>query len=151
MLHLDFHCIDANFFRPTGHYVRDFTLFYRTLHLFIILLLYVLSKNPGHTYRGFDSVFLDHGMTAFPIEGLARHMEVPIMAASIPGTKVVEEYWNCGQDGQLEAVAGNIHMEVVAASIHLEAAMAATLKHMRLRETLPTASRVLDPYENTVI
>jgi hypothetical protein len=27
-------CIDVIFFRPMGHYVRDITLFYQTLHLF---------------------------------------------------------------------------------------------------------------------
>jgi hypothetical protein len=34
MLRLDFRCIDVIFFRPMGHYVRDITMFYRTLHLF---------------------------------------------------------------------------------------------------------------------
>jgi hypothetical protein len=37
----------------------------------------------------------------------------------------------------------------VAASIHLEA-VAATSKSARLRETLPMASRVLDPYVNLI-
>jgi hypothetical protein len=50
----------------------------------------------------------------------------------------------------LEAVAVSIHLEAVAASIQLEAAVAATSEAARLRETLPMASRVLDPYENPV-
>jgi hypothetical protein len=33
MLRLVFRYIDVIIFRPTGHYVRDITLFYRTLHL----------------------------------------------------------------------------------------------------------------------
>jgi hypothetical protein len=74
---------------------------------------------------------------AFPMEGLALQLEVPIAAAaSIPGRKVGEECWNSSLDGWLE---------VVPASILLEAAVADTL------ETLPTASQVLDPYENHVI
>jgi hypothetical protein len=36
-----FCCNNVIFFRPMGHYVRDITLFYQTLHLFIILLVYV--------------------------------------------------------------------------------------------------------------
>jgi hypothetical protein len=38
----------------------------------------------------------------------------------------------------------------VVASIHLEVAVAATSKPAWLWETLPTASRVLDPYENPI-
>jgi hypothetical protein len=39
-------------------------MFYRTLHLFIILLLYVRFEHPGHMYRGFGSVFSDRGTTS---------------------------------------------------------------------------------------
>jgi hypothetical protein len=88
-------------------------------------------------------------MEAFPTAGLAIQLEVPTAAASIPGLKV-EECWNSGLDGRIEAVATSIHLEVVAVSIQLEAAVVATSKAARLRETLPTASRVLDPYENHV-
>jgi hypothetical protein len=62
-------------------------------------------------------------------------------AASILGPKVGEECWNSGLDGRLE---------VVAASIQLEVAVTATSKATWLRETLPMASLVLDPYENTI-
>jgi hypothetical protein len=72
-------------------------------------------------------------------------------ATSIPGSNVGEECWNSGLDAQLEVVAGSIHLEVVAASIQLEVAVVATSKSIRLWETLPTASRVLDPNENPVI
>jgi hypothetical protein len=41
-----------------------FTLFNRTLHLIIILLLYVLFEHPVHTCRGFGSAFSDRGMTS---------------------------------------------------------------------------------------
>jgi hypothetical protein len=85
----------------------------------------------------------------FPMAGLALQLEVPTTAASIPGPKVGEECWNSSLDGQLETVVVSIHLEAVAASIHLEA-VAATSKVVWLRETLPTTSRVLDPYENPV-
>jgi hypothetical protein len=88
---------------------------------------------------------------AFPTAGLALQLEVPTAAAGIPGPKVGEECWNSGLDVQLEVVAASIHLEAVAAGIQLEAAMAATSKSTWLWETLPTASRVLDPYENPVI
>jgi hypothetical protein len=72
--------------------------------------------------------------------GLALQLEVPMAeAASILGQKVGEECWNSGLDGGLE---------VVAASIQLEAEVAATSEVALLQETLPTASRVLGPYEN---
>jgi hypothetical protein len=58
--------------------------------------------------------------------------------------------WNSGLDGRLEVVAASIHLKAVAASIHLEAAVAATSEAARLRETLPTASRVVGPYENPI-
>jgi hypothetical protein len=45
------------------------------------------------------------------------------------------------------AAVASIHLKTVMASIHLEAA-AATLEVARLRETLPTTSRVVAPYEN---
>jgi hypothetical protein len=61
---------------------------------------------------------------------------------------VGEECWNYVLDGQLEAVAANMHLKVVVASIHLEAAAAATSKATRLQETLSTASRVVSQYEN---
>jgi hypothetical protein len=44
----------------------------------------------------------------------------------------------------------SIQLEAVAASIQLEATVAATSEAARLWETLPTASRVFDPYENPV-
>jgi hypothetical protein len=72
------------------------------------------------------------------------------VATSIPGQKVGEEWWNSDLDDRLEAVAASIHLKVVAASIQLEAAAVATSEAARLWETLPTASRVLDPYENPV-
>jgi hypothetical protein len=79
---------------------------------------------------------------AFPMAGLALQLEVPtVVAASIPGRKVGEEYWNFVLDGQLETV---------AASIQLEAVVASTLEAAQLRETLPTTSRVLGLYENPV-
>jgi hypothetical protein len=78
---------------------------------------------------------------AFPTAGLTLQLEVPTAVSSIPGQKVGEEYWNSGLDGWLEAV---------AASIQLEAVVVATSKAARLRETLPTASQVLDPYENPI-
>jgi hypothetical protein len=78
---------------------------------------------------------------AFPMAGLALQLEVSMAAASIPGLKVGEECWNSDLDGRLE---------VVAASIQLEAAVVAMSKSTWLRETLPTASRVLDPYENPI-
>jgi hypothetical protein len=79
---------------------------------------------------------------AFPTAGLILQLEVPTTAAtSIPGRKVGEECWNSGLNGRLETV---------AASIQLEVAVATTSEAAQLRETLPTASRVLDPYDNTV-
>jgi hypothetical protein len=62
---------------------------------------------------------------------------------------VGEECWNSSLDGQLKVVVSSIHLKAVAASIHLEA-VAATLEAALLRETLPTASRVVGPYENPV-
>jgi hypothetical protein len=75
---------------------------------------------------------------AFPTMGLALQLKVPTMVTSIPGPKVGEECWKSGLDGRVEAV---------VASIHLEAVAAAMSKPSWLRETLPTASRVLAPYE----
>jgi hypothetical protein len=84
----------------------------------------------------------------FPTVGLALQLEVPMVAAaSIHSRKVGEECWNSGLDGRLEAVAASILLKVVVASIHLEAT-AATSEAARLRETLPTASRVVGPYDN---
>jgi hypothetical protein len=79
---------------------------------------------------------------AFHTAGLALQLEVPtVAAASIPGQKVGEECWNYGLDGRLEEVAANIQLEAV---------VVATSEAARLWEDLPTASRVLDPYENLV-
>jgi hypothetical protein len=64
-----------------------------------------------------------------------------MVVASIPGRKVEDECWYSSLYGRLEAA---------VASIQLEAAVAATSEATRLRETLPMASRVLDPYENPV-
>jgi hypothetical protein len=75
---------------------------------------------------------------AFPTAGLALQVEVSTAATSIPGLNegggggVLELWLGCpigGGDGQYPA---------------------ATSKSERLRETLPTASRVLDPYENHI-
>jgi hypothetical protein len=86
---------------------------------------------------------------AFPMAGLALQLEVPTTAASIRGWKVGEECWNSSLDGRLKVVVSSIHLKAVAASIHLEAA-AATLEAALLWETLPTASRVVGPYENPI-
>jgi hypothetical protein len=56
--------------------------------------------------------------------------------------------WPEGGGGVLKLWPG--WLEAVVTSIQLEAAVVATSKAPRLRETLPTASRVLDPYENPV-
>jgi hypothetical protein len=78
----------------------------------------------------------------FPTAGLALQLEVRTTAvASILGRKVGEGCWNSDLNGRLEAV---------VASIQLEAAVVATLEVVRLRETLPTTSHVLGPYENSV-
>jgi hypothetical protein len=53
-------------------------------------------------------------------------------------------------DGQLDAMPASIQLEAVAASIQLEVEGAATSETAQLQETLPTVSRVLDPYENPV-
>jgi hypothetical protein len=87
---------------------------------------------------------------AFPTVGLALQLEVPTMVTSIPGLEMGEECWNSGLDGRLEAMAASIHLEAVVASIQLEAIVAAMSKAAQLQETLPRASRVLDPYENPV-
>jgi hypothetical protein len=87
---------------------------------------------------------------AFPIAGLALQLEVATAVASIPGLKVGKECWNSGLDDRLEAVASSIDLDAVVANIQLEAAVVATSKAAWLRETLPTASQVLDPYENPV-
>jgi hypothetical protein len=88
---------------------------------------------------------------AFPTMGLALQLEVPTAAAdSICGHMVGKECWNSGLDGQLEAMAANIHLKAVMASIHLEVAIAAMSEATRLQETLPTASRAVGPYENPV-
>jgi hypothetical protein len=68
-------------------------------------------------------------------------LEVPTAVVNIPSPKVWEECWNFGLDARLEAMAANIQLEAV---------VVATLKSVWLRETLPTTSRVLDPYENPV-
>jgi hypothetical protein len=81
---------------------------------------------------------------AFPTVGLSLQLEVPTVAASIPSLKVGEECWNSGLNARLEVVVASMHLAVVAASIQLEAAVAATSKSGWMRETLPTASRVLD-------
>jgi hypothetical protein len=75
---------------------------------------------------------------------------VPTVVANILGPKVGEECWNSGLDAQLEAVAASIHLEAVVVNIQLEMVVVATSKSARLWETLPTASRVLDPFENLV-
>jgi hypothetical protein len=87
-------------------------------------------------------LMLVSSMEAFPMAGIALQLEVPMAAAaSIPGRKVREECWNSSLDGRLEKVVASNHMEAVAM---------ATSEAARLWETLPTASRVVDPYENPV-
>jgi hypothetical protein len=87
---------------------------------------------------------------AFPMVGLALQLEMPMMAsASIRGQKVGEECFNSGLDGRLEVVVASINLKAVAANIHLEAVMTPS-KAARLRETLPTASRLVGPYENLI-
>jgi hypothetical protein len=71
-------------------------------------------------------------------------------AASIPALKVGEECWNSSLDARLEVVVASIHLDEVEANIQLQVAVVATSKYARLRETLPTASQVLDPYENSI-
>jgi hypothetical protein len=61
---------------------------------------------------------------------------------------VEEECWNIGLGGWLAAVVASIHLKAVVASIHLE--VAATSEATGLWETLPTASRVVGPYENPI-
>jgi hypothetical protein len=88
---------------------------------------------------------------AFPTVGLALQLEVPTTAtASIPSRKVREECWNSRMDGRLEAVPTSIQLEAVVASIQLEAVVVAMSGAARLQEILPTASQLLDPYENPI-
>jgi hypothetical protein len=82
--------------------------------------------------------------------GLALQVELPMVAASIPSPKVGEECCNSGPDARLEVMVTNIHLEVMVTSIQLQEAVVAMSKSARLWETLPTTSRVLDPYENPV-
>jgi hypothetical protein len=51
---------------------------------------------------------------------------------------------------QLEVVLTSIKLEAVTTSIQLEAAVATTPEAIRIRETLPTTSQVLEPYENPI-
>jgi hypothetical protein len=53
-------------------------------------------------------------------------------------------------DGRLEAVPTSIQLEAVVASIQLEAVVVAMSRAARLQEILPTASQLLDPYENPI-
>jgi hypothetical protein len=76
----------------------------------------------------------------FPMVGLALQLEVPMVVASISGSKVGEECWNSDLDVRLEAVVASIHLEAVAAIIQLEAIVVAMLKSARLWETLPVVS-----------
>jgi hypothetical protein len=77
---------------------------------------------------------------AFPTTGLGLYLELPMVVASIPCLKVGQECLNSSLDGWQEAVVASIHLEAVAI----------TSKPTLLHETLPTASWVLDPYENPV-
>jgi hypothetical protein len=65
---------------------------------------------------------------AFSTAGLALQVEVGLLS-SISGLKVREDCWNSDLDARLEEVA-------------------ATSKSVRLQETLPTTSQVLDLYES---
>jgi hypothetical protein len=61
------------------------------------------------------------------------------------------ECWNSGLDGWLEAMEASIHLEAVTGSyMQVEVMVATTSKAAGLREALPIASRVLDPYENPI-
>jgi hypothetical protein len=80
----------------------------------------VVKKNVAAAAASMSSI------EAFPTVGLALQLEVPIAAAA------------------------SIQLKAVAANIQLESAVEATLETARLWETLPTASRVLGPYENPV-
>jgi hypothetical protein len=62
-LTLSCHCIDVIFFGPKGHFVMNKYLYYRTWNLFIILLLYVSMKHPGHMYGGFVPTISERGTT----------------------------------------------------------------------------------------
>jgi hypothetical protein len=77
---------------------------------------------------------------AFPTTGLGLYLELPMVVASIPDPKVGQECLNSSLDGWQEAIVVSIHLEAVAI----------TSKPTLLQETLPTVSRVLDPYENPV-
>jgi hypothetical protein len=63
---------------------------------------------------------------------------------------VGEECWNSGLHDQLEVVLTSIKLEAVTTNIQLEAAVATTPEAIRIRETLPTASQVLEPYEKPI-
>jgi hypothetical protein len=80
----------------------------------------VVKKNVAAAATSMSSI------VAFPTVGLALQLEVPIAAAA------------------------SIQLKAVTANIQLESAVAATLEATRLWETLPTASRMLGPYENPV-
>jgi hypothetical protein len=56
--------MDVIFLGPKGHFVMNKYLYYWTWNLFIILLLYVWMKNPGHTYGGFVPAISERGMTS---------------------------------------------------------------------------------------
>jgi hypothetical protein len=47
-------------------------------------------------------------------------------------------------------VVASIHLKAVAVSMQLEVAVAATSEATWLRETLPTTSWLLGPYENPI-
>jgi hypothetical protein len=65
-LTLSCRCIDVIFFGPKGHFVMNKYLYYWTWNLFIILLLHVRMKHPGHTYGGFVPAISEWGMTVTP-------------------------------------------------------------------------------------
>jgi hypothetical protein len=52
------------FFRPLGHYVRNISLFNQNISSVYHIVAMRVIKHPGHTYRGFGSVFYDRGMTS---------------------------------------------------------------------------------------
>jgi hypothetical protein len=62
-LTLSCRCIYVIFFGPKGHFVMNKYLCYWTLHLFIILLLYVWFEHLGHTYGGFIPSFSERSVT----------------------------------------------------------------------------------------
>ncbi len=86
-------------------------------------------------------------MEAFPTMGLPSCWRCPRRQRPVSGAR----RWGRSL-GTLSwmAVVASIHLKAVVATIHLEVAMVAMLEATWLRETLPTASQEVGPYENPV-